>query len=224
MSRTTLLKLIAIPAVVIVVLLGLWVAAGLITDDFNTAMWLGAGWMVLAAVICALVAWRVPSVRGPVVVTFAVVAVLVLLVLGRPLLFDDEVEEAVVAGTPSGAAQTPDQTAATNREIAAGTFAPVRHPVRGRAQVIDLAKGGRVLTLTGFDIDNGPDLRVYLVRGPARSEGEVDDYVDLGALHGSKGNQQYEIPNEVDVGRHSTVVVWCRAFSALFARAPSRPV
>jgi hypothetical protein len=88
--------------------------------------------------------------------------------------------------------------------------------------VIDLAEGGRVLTLTGFEVDNGPDLRVYLVAGPAPAEAEVDDYVDLGGLKGNRGDQQYRIPVGVDVGHHSTVVVWCRAFSVLFARAPLR--
>ena len=80
-----------------------------------------------------------------------------------------------------------------------------------------------MLTLTDFDVDNGPDLRVYLVAGPARSEGEVDEFVDLGALKGNRGDQQYEIPDGVDVGRYATAVIWCRAFSVLFARAPLAP-
>jgi hypothetical protein len=63
---------------------------------------------------------------------------------------------------------------------------------------------------------------VYAVAGPARSEGEVRDYVDLGALKGNRGDQQYRLPADLDLERHSTVVVWCRAFSVLFARAPMR--
>ena len=79
-----------------------------------------------------------------------------------------------------------------------------------------------MLTLTGFEVDNGPDLRLYLVAGPARDEGEVRDYVDLGALKGNRGDQQYRLPAGVDLERYPTVVVWCRAFSVLFARAPTR--
>jgi hypothetical protein len=63
---------------------------------------------------------------------------------------------------------------------------------------------------------------VYLVAGRARSEGDVDDYVDLGALKGNKGDQQYAIPGRVDVDRYATAVIWCRAFSVLFARAPTQ--
>ena len=77
-----------------------------------------------------------------------------------------------------------------------------------------------MLTLTNFEVDNGPDLRVYLVAGPARDESEVDDFEDLGALKGNKGNQQYELPPQLDLARYSTVVIWCRAFSVNFARAP----
>ena len=77
-----------------------------------------------------------------------------------------------------------------------------------------------MLTLTNFEVDNGPDLRVYLVAGPARDESGVDDFEDLGALKGNQGNQQYELPSGVDLERYSTVVIWCRAFSVNFARAP----
>jgi hypothetical protein len=81
--------------------------------------------------------------------------------------------------------------------------------------------GGRhLLTLTNFEVDNGPDLRVYLVAGAARDESEVEDFEDLGALKGNKGNQQYELPRGIDLDRYTTVVVWCRAFSVNFARAP----
>jgi hypothetical protein len=104
--------------------------------------------------------------------------------------------------------------------VRGGGFISVAHPAEGRAAVIELAEGGRVLTLTGFEVDNGPDLRVYLVAGDPTSEGDVDDYVDLGGLKGNKGDQQYEIPADVDVGTYDTAVIWCRAFSVLFARAP----
>jgi hypothetical protein len=90
----------------------------------------------------------------------------------------------------------------------------------GVATAIDLARGGRVLTLTGFEVDNGPDLRLYLVAGDARGEQEVRDFVDLGELKGNRGDQQYRLPAGIDLSRYSTAVVWCRAFSVLFARAP----
>ena len=43
--------------------------------------------------------------------------------------------------------------------------------------------------------------------------------MDLGALKGNRGNQQYRVPGDVDTARYSTVVVWCRAFSVPFTSA-----
>ena len=45
---------------------------------------------------------------------------------------------------------------------------------------------------------------------------------DLGGLKGNKGEQQYAIPARAVVRGRMTVVIWCRAFSVLFARAPLR--
>jgi hypothetical protein len=49
--------------------------------------------------------------------------------------------------------------------------------------------------------------------------GELGDFEDLDALKGNVGDQQYTLPRGLDLGRHSTVVVWCRAFSVAFTSA-----
>ena len=54
--------------------------------------------------------------------------------------------------------------------------------------------------------------------GPAESD-DLGEFVDLGPLKGNKGNQQYEIPDDVDVADFTTVSIWCRAFSVGFAKA-----
>jgi hypothetical protein len=203
------LRVIAVPIVVVVVLGGLWVTGGLITNDFRVAMWLSAAWMGAAGLAALGIGVRNAALRRPVIGAYAVTAAVAGAYLGWSQLFDDEVNERVAK-----------VSSPRNVRLAAGAFAPVRHEARGRATAIRLAEGGRVLTLTGFEVDNGPDLRVYLVAGAARAEGDVDDLVDLGALKGNKGDQQYAIPRSVALARYSTVVIWCRAFSVLFARAP----
>ena len=85
----------------------------------------------------------------------------------------------------------------------AGAFEPVAHSAPGTATAIRTAAGARVLTLTNFEVSNGPDLRVYLVAGPARDESEVDEFKDLGALKGNKGNQQYDLPRGLDLDRYT---------------------
>jgi hypothetical protein len=216
-------RLLSVPAVVALVLVGIWVSGGVITNDFAVAMWLTAAWMGLAGLLCLAVAVRSRELRWPVLGAYAVTAAVAGAYLGSSTLLDREVDERVAVAAPvQPAPMTAGRAEPRNVRVRAGGFEPVRHAARGKATVIDLAHGGRVLTLTGFEVDNGPDLRVYLVRGPAATEGEVRDFVDLGALKGNRGDQQYEIPRGVDVDRYSTAVVWCRAFSVLFARAPTR--
>jgi hypothetical protein len=106
-----------------------------------------------------------------------------------------------------------------NTALGEGGFRGLAHPTTGTATAIELAEGGRVLTLTDFETDNGPDLLVYLVEGDVNSNGDGDGFVDLGALKGNIGDQQYAIPDSVDLDRYSSVVIWCRAFSVGFGVA-----
>ena len=221
------LRVLAVPATVAIVLVGLWAAGGLLTNDFELAMLLTAGWMGLAGLIALTIAVRSRVFRWPVLGAYVVTAVVIGAYLGRSVFMDDVVNEQVAtaapaASAPAPAAQNSGQSAPQpqNMLLRAGRFESVRHSASGKAQAIELAEGGNVLTLTDFEVDNGPDLRVYLVAGPAATEGAVEDFVDLGGLKGNVGNQQYELPGNLDVGRYSTVVIWCRAFSVLFARAP----
>jgi hypothetical protein len=216
------IRLLAAPATAAVVLTGLWVSGAAITDDFRLAMWLTAGWMALTGLAALLVAVRSRALRAPVLGAYAVTAAVAGAYLGSSVLFDDVVDERVATAPAASAPAPADGAEVRNSRLRGGRFASVRHQARGNATAIRLASGGRVLTLTDFAVDNGPDLRLRLVAGPARSEGEARDYVDLGALKGNRGDQQYELPAGLDLNRYSTVVVWCRAFSVLFARAPLR--
>jgi hypothetical protein len=56
----------------------------------------------------------------------------------------------------------------------------------------------RFLRFEGFETDNGPDLNVYLATGPP--DGSPGDFKDLGDLRGNIGDQNYEIPDDVDLG------------------------
>jgi hypothetical protein len=224
-SAPVALRLLAIPATAAVVLTGLWVTGAAITNDFGVAMWLTVAWMALAGCTALAVAVRSRAFRWPVLAGYVVTAAVAGAYLGSSVLIDDVADEQVATAPPVSApvaGQEPPQAAPRNVRLRIGRFESVRHPATGVATAIRLARGGRVLTLTDFEVDNGPDLRLYLVAGPARSEDEVRDFVDLGALKGNRGNQQYRLPAGLDLDRYSTAVVWCRAFSVLFARAPTR--
>lgn len=209
------LRFLAVPGVVVIVVAGIWWTGAVITDEYRLAMWLTAGWMAAAGAACLAVGLRSRALRWPVLGAYVVTAVVAAVYLGRSQLFDTVVHEQVATAAASG--QT---TGRGNLRLRSGRFEAVRHEARGTATVIGLTGGRRVLTLTRFAVANGPDLRLYLVPGPARTEGDVRHAVDLGGLKGNKGSQQYELPRRVDLDRSATVVVWCRAFSVLFARAP----
>lgn len=88
------------------------------------------------------------------------------------------------------------------------------HDASGTARVLPLDDGSRVLRLEDFRSTNGPDLRVYLATDESAS-----DHVSLGRLKASAGNQNYAVPDGVDLERHGTVLVWCEAFGVLFGSA-----
>ncbi len=127
---------------------------------------------------------------------------------------------ATIALLLAGAAAAP---AATNVELLHGTVRSGAHSASGKAAVV-LTSGKRVLTLRNFRIAPGPKVRVYLVPRSAKGDGDVKrDYKDLGALKGSRGNQQYSIPGSVDLRRYRSVIFWCVPFTSTLARANLTP-
>ena len=76
-----------------------------------------------------------------------------------------------------------------------------------------------VLRFTEFDVTNGPDLFVWLVKGTVASGLDLASNVDLGVLKGNIGDQNYTIPAEINIEDYQTVLIWCSQFSVLFASA-----
>jgi len=108
--------------------------------------------------------------------------------------------------------------------LSSGTFrnADDFHQGSGDAKLIMLDDERTIARLENFSVTNGPDLFVYLVKNPnPTSSADVKDgFVNLGRLKGNKGNQNYEIPSEIDVDEYNSIVIYCRAFSVLFSPAP----
>jgi len=106
--------------------------------------------------------------------------------------------------------------------LSSGEFISLEHATSGAASVVELGDGSRFLRIEDLDTSSGPDLRVYLSQAPADgSEDALDDaFVDLGGLKGNQGDQNYEIPDGVDLDDFQSVAIWCRRFSAGFGVAP----
>jgi hypothetical protein len=143
----------------------------------------------------------------------------------------DEPIPAAAEATPGpgtrGSGSTALRERAAGREpatLAAGSFRSLGHATSGRAAVLRLSDGRRVLRLADLHTSNGPDLFVYLSAAAADAPRDSfdDDFVALGRLKGNQGNQNYQIPAGVDLTRYSTAVIWCRRFTYAFGAAPLR--
>lgn len=216
----------AAAAVVVVLAAGLWFWGGVVAPGYTSSIVLSVLWFVVAGVALGRLAGRAPALRRAIRGTFLVTSLAAAVGFYWTSIRDDRVNETVVTGVPAsragGGSAAPAAGADTNVELLRGDVRTRAHSSRGTATVVAVAGAGRVLTLTDFETDNGPDLRVYLVRGPVADDGDVDDFVDLGRLKGNVGDQQYTIPDATDVAAYSTVLVWCRAFSVAFAQADLR--
>lgn len=134
---------------------------------------------------------------------------------------DPAIEDQSVDVEPSATAEPKPERVIT----AEGTFISHEHPTSGKARIITLADGSRVLRLVGLDTDNGPDLKVWLASAPV-IEGrdgwfvfDDEEYLSLGALKGNKGNQNYPIPDDADISDLTSVTIWCERFSVSFGAA-----
>jgi hypothetical protein len=107
--------------------------------------------------------------------------------------------------------------------LSAGSFHGVAHETMGAATVYRLADGKRVLRFTGFTTSNGPDVQVYLGKAIDASDNEAvtkAGFFHLGALKGTEGDQNYELPDELNLDEYHSVTIWCRRFGVNFATAP----
>ncbi len=80
-----------------------------------------------------------------------------------------------------------------------------------------------MLRLSEFETSNGPELQLYLVAADDASDSEMvkkAGFVTLGALKGNKGDQNYELTDDIDLGKYRAVAVWCKRFGVNFATAP----
>jgi hypothetical protein len=85
--------------------------------------------------------------------------------------------------------------------------------VSGDAKVY-LQNGLYVLKLQGVTISNGPDLHVYLSK-----EILPVNFIDLGRLQSTGGNQLYNITGSPDFTQYKYALVHCQRFNHLFGSA-----
>jgi len=108
-------------------------------------------------------------------------------------------------------------------KIAQGDFRGIAHETKGMASIYELPEGRKVLRFSGFETSNGPDVHVYLIAAAdAKDNDTVKNvgFIDLGSIKGNIGDQNYDLPPDVDLAKYRAVTVWCKRFSVNFATAP----
>ena len=148
----------------------------------------------------------------------AAVAVLVAWYFFRPerLVVNRRVDEAM----PTAQGGSPAQS------LESGRFYGITHPTDGIAAIYQIGDKTRVLRFTNFRTSNGPDVHVYMVAADdAKDAATVESagFVDLGVIKGNIGDQNYTLPNDLDLAKYRAVSIWCKRFSVNFGAAALRP-
>lgn len=170
-------------------------------------------------------------------ISAAIVAVPVLALgwwLGSPLFIDNQVDEdfpmsqgaeipndmtqeqveaemVKASESPPVTAEDEMPEAAGPQIVVAGEFSDVDsvHQGSGTSTIYRLEDGSAVLRLEDFEVTNGPDLHVLLVPDSnPESREDVLGYLDLGSLKGNIGDQNYPIPDDVDISEYGSVVIY----------------
>ena len=145
-----------------------------------------------------------------------VIAAVALWAAFRPerLFVNAKINEAMPASADATGADT---------VVASGSFHSVAHDGKGTASIYQLSGGKRILRFTNFETSNGPDVHVYLVAANDATDSEMvkkAGFREIGSLKGNIGDQNYELPADVDLARYRAVTIWCQRFSVNFATAP----
>ena len=165
---------------------------------------------------------------------FIIVAAVVLPVawyLGSPLFLNRRVDE----GFPPARALAQNRWSggmrgsATSVVLRRGAFGAIDllHKGEGQAIIFQLPDGRRLLRFEHFRVQNGPDLYVYLSGHPApQNSAEVHQAgaFEVARLKGNIGDQNYALPQDLDLSRFKSAVIYCKRFSHVFSTAELVPV
>jgi len=107
--------------------------------------------------------------------------------------------------------------------LANGRFHQVAHKGEGVAAIVQLRNGRRLLRLTDFRTADKPDLSVVLISAPDAFENQTilkSKAFVLGQLQNATGDQEYEVPADLDLASYGAITIWNRKYSVNFTTAP----
>lgn len=108
-------------------------------------------------------------------------------------------------------------------ELASGQFEDAEYATDGTAKIVRLADDTRILRIESFSTSQAPVIQVAFSNAPSGGEwGSYDDvrFAPIGALKALSGNQNYEIPEGLDLEGFKSVVIWCDKYDVALGTAP----
>jgi hypothetical protein len=213
-------------------------------ENSRTILFTVGGTIAAAVVLVVMLRFNIPAVVRILVlgVPFAIVSWWLISPYFRDDVVDEEFSTSIATqldegnepATPDPTVAPPDgapsDTAGSEEPVAEPPAAPVLlgagrfvglagHSGSGDAGIFQNPNGSYVLRFENFDIENGPDLEVYLVPG-ADQTSLAPGSIHLGGLKGNVGDQTYDLPAGTDLAPGLyTALVWCEAFSVEFVGA-----
>ena len=190
-------------------------------------------WLILLGILIAIpVGWYLISplfINKTVDEEFPTVQATEAMEKGDEGMSDEVIAEATKAMEEAMAEPTEEMTdpmpKAEMTILFKGEFYNIAHEGVGSATIYQLADGSRILRFENFEVLNGPDLHVYLApQDPVLDTVgvELEGSIDLGELKGNIGDQNYELPTELDLSQFHSVIIWCQPFRVPFNAAPLR--
>jgi hypothetical protein len=118
----------------------------------------------------------------------------------------------------------PFVSSSDSQPLYTGLLTGIAHATSGRASIYQAGDGKRDLRLTDFTTSNGPDVHVLLAQstGESLTKEFVKDGLnsrELGLLKANQGDQNYDLPDSVDLQKYNSVVIYCERFHVVFGVA-----
>ena len=136
---------------------------------------------------------------------------------------------AMAAASPSASdammdhSPAPSAMASTPAPVSSGTFHAVDGSASGTAALFHNADGSFTITFEDFSIADAAGIHVVLVPGKdVKADADVDKttIIDLGALKGTSGMQDFAVPATADAMTYHSVVLWDTGMAHAIAAAP----
>lgn len=135
-----------------------------------------------------------------------------------------EVPATTAPAAPVNGASSTTNTPAEVEQLSTGNFYGIDHRASGSAGVYRSGDSYVLRFEDDTDIQNGPDLYVWVLPDADYEGGIPTEYIDLGTLTGNVGGQNYDLPPEFDPDVHRSVLIWCLRFAVPFAAVPLVPI